>query len=344
MSDSEQKIIKATEVDLKIVFSDILKGYTIMKRKKQQQTFYIKHLSLFDNIVTDTLYRDSLKEAKEKKLPTEKEKAEYLAKEDLWTKKQDMELAGLVKYVENLRTTKSKMYLSSQIKEIKGQIEENEEKIFELTREKDHLLGYTAEKYATKRSNEVYIQQAVFKHEECEQLAISEEEFDYMTDEELNKFVMDYNESTQFITIDNIKKLSLMPFFCNYFYLCDDNPMTFYGKPVVDLSYYQSELFTFGRYFKNLIQNSDISPPDEIRNDPDKMIEFYESNKNAKAGMDKMDQKLGDKSGATSLVGATKEDLQALGIKTGNQGLNLSKIAAEKGGQLDMKDFMDLHG
>ncbi len=344
MSDSEQKIIKATEVDLKIVFSDILKGYTIMNQTKKSEILYIKHLNLFDNVTTDTLYRDSLEGAKEKKLPTEKEKAEYLEKENLWTQKQDMELAGLKKYVENLRTTKSKMYLSSQIKEIKKQIEENEEKIYELSREKDHMLGFTAEKYATKRSNEVYIQQAVFKDKECSELAISEEEFDYMTDDELNKFVMDYNNSTRFITVDNIKKLSLMPFFCNYYYLCDDNPMTFYGKPVIDLSYYQSELFTFGRYFKNLAQDSDINPPSEIKNDPDKLVEFYESNKNAKEVMEKMDQKLGDKSGATSLVGATKEDLQALGIKTSNQGLNLSKIAADKGGQLDMQDFIDLHG
>ena len=135
-----------------------------------------------------------------------------------------------------------------------------------------------------------------------------------------------------------------MPFFCNYYYLCDDNPHIFYGKPVVDLTFYQAEMFAFGRYFKNLAQDAKVQPPDEIRNDPDKLIEFYEAKKNADAVMDKANERAGDKGGATSLVGATKEDLEALGYQQG-QGttVSLTDVANKKGGSLSMEDFIQLH-
>ena len=44
-------------------------------------------------------------------------------------------------------------------------------------------------------------------------------------------------------------------------------------------------------------------------------------------------------------MGATKDDLDAIGVKTGGpQTVNLSKLAKDKGGQLSMDDFVDLHG
>ena len=135
-----------------------------------------------------------------------------------------------------------------------------------------------------------------------------------------------------------------MSFFCNYFYLCDDNPQIFYGKPVVDLTFYQAEMFTYGRYFKNLAQESKGSPPEEIRNDPDKLIEFYEVRRNADEILDKASQKTGEKMGASSLVGATKEDLEALGYnESGGGSVDLAKIADEKGGTMNMDDFIEIH-
>jgi len=342
---SEEQIKKAREIDLKVVFGDILNGYTeISSDILDENPHYIKHLNIFDTVQTDKLYDRCYIKAKTMGLPTEEEQVKYLNKEELWTSKNEAELEDSRLFVSNLRMTKSKLFLKSQINPILKEIESGEEKTRKLLQEKINLMGYTAESYANKRSNEIYIQQAIFKDKAFKTLSIDEDKFNHITDSQLKELTTDYNDSTEFLTLDNIKKISLLPFFCNYFYLCEDSPMIFYGKPVVDLSFFQAELFAFGRYFKNLVQESKAQPPEEIKNDPDKLMDFYEMRRNAEEVMEKLEKRTGESAGASSLVGATSEDLEAMGYKKGaGKTLSLSDVASKKGGNLDMKDFMDLH-
>tara|TARA_B100000959_G_scaffold280173_1_gene341547 strand:- start:508 stop:1542 length:1035 start_codon:yes stop_codon:yes gene_type:complete len=340
----ETKIEKVTETELKLVFADVLRGYTKIDGEKldSENDFYIKHLSIFDNIRTDQDYEEALKKAKKSDLPTEKKQLEYLNRDKIWTQEEESELAQLKSYISNLGETKSKMFLKSQIDVIKKDIDNASIKLLNLENQKAQYMGLTAEKYAMKKANETYIQQGVYKDQDFKELAVGDEEFNDLTDEKLSELTQAYNESSRNITLENLKKTALMPFFCNYYYLCDDNPQVFYGKPVVGLTFFQAELFAYGRYFKNLAQDSKASPPDEIRNDPDKLVEFYEMRKVADETMDKIDQKVGDKGGATSLVGATKEDLEAIGYKGGDT-VSLSELAKKKGGSLSMDDFMEIH-
>ena len=53
---------------------------------------------------------------------------------------------------------------------------------------------------------------------------------------------------------------------------------------------------------------------------------------------------IGKEGAATSLVGASPEALQRLGLDNPNETINLAKKAAEKGGRLSMDDLMKLHG
>ena len=343
---SEESIKKATETDLKIVFNDVLNGYTeITSDILDEGVHYVKHLSLYDNVRTDKLYDTCFKKAKSMGLPTEKDQIQYLDEEKLWTSEEDKELQTKIQFADSLKATKSKMYLKSQIQGLVKQIEEAEAEVEGLKIKKMEMMGFTAEAYAHKRANELYIQKAIYKDTDLKELSISDEVFNHITDKQLGQLTKDYNDCTLFLTIEEIKKISLMPFFCNYFYLCDDNPLTFYGKPVIDLSFFQAELFAFGRYFKNLAQESKAQPPDEIRNDPDKMIEFYEMRKNADELMEKVESRAGDKSGASTLVGATSEDLEAIGYKKGGGNtIDLMDVASQKGGKLSMDDFIDLHG
>jgi len=341
----EKKIEKAKEIDLKRIFADVLRGYSEMTCSLYKDVpLYIKHINIYDNVNTDSLYEKCLDKAVTQGLPTEDKQKEYLQEQDLWTEKQEREMGQKEIYIKNLKNTKSKMYLKSQIDEMKEEINEEEEQLFRMLKKRSELMGFTAEKYAFKTSNELFIQKALYKDPKCTELLLSMEDFNYLTDKDLSKIASEYNSHTKFLNVDSLKKISLMSFFCNYFYLCDDNPQIFYGKPVVDLTFYQAEMFTYGRYFKNLAQDSKATPPDEIRNDPDKLIEFYEARKNADEVMDKVNEKAGEMGGASSLVGATKEDLEALGYKQGEAGtVSLTDVANKQGGKMDMDDFIKLH-
>ena len=152
-----------------------------------------------------------------------------------------------------------------------------------------------------------------------------------------------YNKSTKKFQSGSLKRISVSGFFTNLFYLCDDDPFVFFGKAVVGLTFYQIELFGYGRYYKNLIQNSENQPPEEISKDPEKLVEWFESSKSARETLDKSKIE-GQEGSATSLVGASKEDLKRLGLDNPNETINLAKKAAEKGGKLTMDDMMKLHG
>ena len=131
-------------------------------------------------------------------------------------------------------------------------------------------------------------------------------------------------------------------FFLNNFYLCEDNPQIYYGKPVVELTYNQSELFSYGRYFKYILSEMKNKPHPDVMDDPDKLIELYNVGKNA----DKIKESM-ENADASTVVGATNEDLERMGLKAPTdepqQGISLAAEAAKKGGKLSMEDLMKLH-
>ena len=200
----------------------------------------------------------------------------------------------------------------------------------------------TVEGFADKKVNEQYIRLSTYEDEFFEENKFTREEFDELENEDILELVSLYNATTSKFLGDNLKYAALSPIFLNFFYLCDDNVVNFYGKPVVELSFYQAELFGYGMRFKNILSDTKNKPPDHVAEDPEKLIEWAEANKNAEQHL-KNDGESEDGS-ATSLVGATKEDLEHLGIDTKTEGISLQKAAEKSGGSLNMEDLMKLHG
>jgi hypothetical protein len=81
----------------------------------------------------------------------------------------------------------------------------------------------------------------------------------------------------------------------------------------------------------------------EMMDDPDKLIGQHNIEQN-KDSVLKEDGKSGS---ASTIVGATKEDLEALGVSaTENLGetIDLNKAVEEKGGTMSMDELIKLHG
>ena len=119
----------------------------------------------------------------------------------------------------------------------------------------------------------------------------------------------------------------------------------FFGVPVVDLTYHQVELFGYARHFKHMMTELKSKPPEEYYDDPDKLIEYVEAGKNADKMIEKSKKNEKEHS-AMSVVGATKQDLERMGLSAGNHEIgdvNLSNVAAQKEGSLDMEDMIKIH-
>jgi hypothetical protein len=206
-------------------------------------------------------------------------------------------------------------------------------------------MGFTAESFANKKINEFYIYNTIHKDPELTTLFFEEDEFEYINFENFSKLIAAYNKNTNHYNSLNLKRVALSTFFLNYFYLCDDNPQIFFGKPVMNLTYHQVELFGYARHFKHMMSEAKSKPPDEYYDDPDKLIEYVETGKNAESMIEKA--KSGSReNAATSIVGATKQDLERMGLSAGNHDVgdvNLSKVASQKEGSLDMEDLIKIH-
>ena len=325
---------------LKVIFSEILRGYTLVENKDFGK-IKIKHFNNFDSAELDIKNRYFYEKARDQGLPTREQKIEYLLKEDIWDEKKNKEILNLKTMIAGLKNSKSKVFLQSHIDDINRQLEENQLKLAHLEIQKEELIGFCAENYAQRRINEHYMQKAILK--DNGEFLLSNEDFEDLQQDQLMGLISTYNKNTRKFESPNLKKISLSGFFTNLFYLCENNAYTFFGKPLVELTFYQVELFGYARYYKSLMESSESKVPDEVRQDPEKIVEWFESSKNAKEVMDKS-QTAGKEGSATSLVGATKQDLKRLGLDNPNETISLAKKAAEKGGSLTMQDMMKIHG
>ena len=327
---------------LRVIYADVLSGYTKVVDNKYKEAF-IKHLDTVDaadmDVIKDTHYKD----AKEKGLPTEKERLEYLDEQKEWTTQEENELLGLQSYVRQLEVNKSKLFLERERNSIINQIKEIEGDIAIKGAKRMEFIGITSDSFSSKKANEHYIFQSLFKDRECSESLLSEEEFDELSSKDIYYLVDIYNTHMKRCNAINLKRIALSGFFLNFFYLCEDNPFTFFGKPAVALTFYQAELFGHAKFFKHILQDSKNKPPHDIMDNPDAIIDWYESSKAADAAFDKV--KDSGNVGGSSIVGASKKEMTKLGaIDDGDRFIDLAAEAAKKGGSLSMEDMIKLHG
>lgn len=340
MSDAKETI---SDGYLRTIYAQILNGYTKFEDKEFGKG-YIRHLSNQGTLDLETVKSKYQSKVEELKLPSEKDQEELLDKEGIWTAEDKHKIAQLQTYVTNLKDTRSKLYLHSQIKELSIEIEKKEFELSKLLMEREEYMGHTSEKFVNRKVNEYYAAHIIYKDKEFKELKWSEEEWAELDDDVISRIITTYNYHTKGFDTATLKRVSLASFFTNVFYMCDNNPYHFYGIPIVRLTYFQIELFSFAMYYKSIMTDSKVRPPESIMYDPDKLAEWYETGKNAEEMLEKLDTDAKD--GAVSLVGATKDDLKRLGMDVDKDPslISLSSEAKKKGGKLDMNDFIELHG
>jgi hypothetical protein len=318
---------KFDDRELKRLFVEITKGYTEVRRGKE--VFYIKHFNQEDQFEIDDFYFQKLESLKDSGIPTEEQVLEQLAKKKIWTTQDEVWLSQKELEINQLVKTRDKQSLPSQIEYFDGLIQTERTELFRKKAQRAGLIGDTRERFANQSVNSYFILQSFYKDKECQNLLVSPEEFEEMEDDTLLDFSLLYSKSMKMYNDESIKKVAVCSFFQNLFYLAE-NIQQFWGKPIKDLTIYQTELSSYGRYFKSVLQNSEHEIPEEIRSDPDKLLGF--------AKMDnKMKENLSKGSGQNASFTGTKEDAKKLGIKLTNE---YSKHAKRLGRNLTRDDML----
>ena len=322
-------------LDYKKSFRDICQGYTLINCSFGK--LYFKHINISDQVLLDESKEDYLKEAKNRGIPTIEESLINLKEEGYWTDVDERAIKQEEVFLHKITEQKKNTYLKSQIDILNKQLNESLLKINELKNKRNSYLGNTCEHYAEQRVTEEFLKFTIYKDKNLDTLFYLEEEFDNINSDNLSELIKIYNSILNNFSDSRIQKLVLEDFFSYYMPYCED-PIHFYGKPIINLTYNQLRLILYARYFKNILSTND-KIPENYKKDPDKLIDYVNANEKAKEKMQQKDNQ------ATSIVGATKEDYKYINMDKGNtKNVSLAEEAKKKGGSLDMKDLMKLMG
>ena len=298
---------------------------------------FIKHQSTSDLVDFDDVYESYYDRARTKGLPTEEEIFEELKKDGVWTPKDDTEIESQSLYLDSLIKNKKNIYLKSALRQVNKQIEEAENKLAELKNKKSNLITNSCEIYATNRANDYYMVNSFFKDKDLSEPLYSKEEYEYASGQEVTELIRTYNNFHMRFDERSIQNLTLQDFYKIY-YAFSESANDFFGKPILFLTNFQLNLIIYTRIFKNIFEHYD-DIPEKINKDPAALLDFA----NSSEAREEIKRKFDGDNAASTIVGATKEDMEELGLAP-NEGTSLSEAAKKKGGTLDMKDLMDLSG
>jgi len=294
---------------------------------------YIKHVNIRDQRYLHKYFEKYKDLALKRGLETEAERIKYVLKEKLWEEKDDMKIASLEGEITNLKKTVNQLLLASQREEYNKLILQRAEELYELKKSRSEVVGKTAEDYGTGRSSDELLRFLLFKDKDLKENLYTEEEFAELEGWEIKQLTDLHLDIQSRLADDQIQKAVLRPFFSMYLSLCED-AYGFYQKPVTELTIYQLRVVLFGRMFFNIFQHTE-DIPDNIRDDPEKLLAYSQSKSSGNTGG------IRDDADSSVVFGATNQDVKELG---GEKAVSLSEEAKKHGGQLDMTQMMRLAG
>ena len=245
------------------LYNQIISGYT--PTSFLDSKVFIKHFSDNDFSSFEEEAETFFEQAVERGLIPEKESLKTLIKLGHWTQEKEDKIFDLGASIKDAQ--KQALDIASHDVDrkegLKNFIANLNDQRYALEKERAELIGTTAESYSQRKNNERLILHSLFKDEQLTETLLSEEEFDELPQDLLLEAISLYNLNMEFFTEKWIKKIAVMPSFLNAFFLCNDDPRMFFGKPVIELTIYQTDLFSKGKYFKSILNESEQDGPDE---------------------------------------------------------------------------------
>ena len=328
------------------IYGDIIVGFSVLNL--EDEVFYSKHLTVFDLIALEEINEDVEKEGASKGFISEEEKLKNLDKTNDWKKEEEEIHQREKKEIENLSKSLEKIFIQSQRKGLEKELAEKTKKYEKREQERASLVGQTLDHFKEKRENEESIRISLYKDKQLTTPAFSRKEYSEIDDDFFLEIINKYNKEIQRFSEGNIKKIAVSGFFLNSFFLSDNNCFSFFGKRVIDLTFFQQNLFSKGILYKSIL-SQDKNPPESFYEDIDKLVGWFDSM--IGAGESSSKKKGANKKEGTSLsaiVGASKEEMEVLANKEGSKIINIreemEKYKKElKKDSLNTIDIVNLH-
>jgi len=320
--------------DLADLIVEIFDGVTVLN--SSFGPIYVKHFHQLDTRKILSQRDIYLEQAKKRGLILEKDALDSLIKDEMWDLESENEIQKKITFIENLKKSTSKINIPSKRENHRKLIENEKNKLAELSFERESLLGLTAEKYVDKKVNKEFFESLVFDGPDLKNRVF--DSIDYSERKKLSE--LSEMESVFFkrMSEKNISTAVLSPFYSPYLAYSED-PMGLFGIPLKDLTAFQLKMLTYARSFLNIFKNSQKEIPESIAKDPELLMSHYEAQKNNAQPKGRGSE--GD--GGSTYFGANKDDIEQMKAED-EDAVDLSKAVEDSGGSMNMQDLMKLHG
>jgi hypothetical protein len=329
-----------------LIYSKVTLGHSV--EFVNDKKLYFKHPTLTEHFNLYRNYNLYISYAEKIGVLKESDQLEKAVENKWWSVENESKISFLKKTIKNLYTTREKLFYQSQKKDLDQQIKYYQKLLISYEKERKDLINYTAEEYAEGKFLDNLLINLIYKDENLtEKFFETSDVFYELEDETINTIKSSFQKYTNLFSSFNLKRVAVTGFFQNLVYLTSE-PTTFWGKPASQCSKYQIDLLVYGKIYRNIIESyhkgsKDI--PQDISEDPDLFVEWIDNqgNDNTSKSKSKNRNSKDSKNLVSSYVGASKEDLDKMGVKVEKiKGKSLLAMAEEKGGTLEKSDYLNV--
>ena len=317
---------------LEEILFEVFNGFSVFRSKFGP--VYIKHFHALDSSKILINSKRYLEDAKKRGLPTEQEILDDLIKEGMWSEDQDAKIADNKEKIRSRNNVISSIGIPSKLEIYKQETAVIKSETEKLEKEKTSLLGVTAEVYSNKRAQKDFLENLLFLDKDFKNPA-----FDIAEESNLDKeieFSKMHKSFFEKFTDINISTMVLSNAYSPYLPF-SESVIDVFGKPLKDLTAFQVKTISYARSFLNVFKNAQEEIPENVARDPELLLDFSQSKRTS------VKNKGSENQGGTTYLGATKEDIEKMKSEDENT-LVLSEEINKKGGGLNMKQMMELHG
>ena len=289
--------------DILNCLKDVVKGFTVYNNK-----WFIKHLAVFEDNDVRSFYNLQMEELVD--IPTREDQEAMLIDNGIWSKENESELSLLKVRIEAAKSTLENILIKSQRSVVEKQLEEFESRFAVLALEKHEYIGSVREDVANQNTCEFIVEKSFFIDEGLANKVFKNQ--DDLYEQSLEK-VEKMKDVVFFIKAlaggQMCKKMACSQTFQSIISIIPKGQeYKLFQKPIIELTSNQISLIQYGQIFRSIMENFNV--PEEIQNDPDKILEIPKQAKKIQEIQDKAQSNDYN----TSYVGATSKEMKEMGM------------------------------
>lgn len=258
------------------------------------------------------VYDHWFEQYKKRGVPTNEEADKFLLESGDWSKEDNIIVEQLEAEIERLKATAKAERIPTRVANINRQIAKAKGMLSEKMKQKISLRPVTCEMGANLKLNDFAVVTSFYRDQACMERLYSDEDYEEMERPEIDSLAVKFTEGMDVVSEIKIQELALSDFFSPMFSLYS-SPKEFFDKPIVSLTRPQITMCFYTKVFKSIFENIPKIPKHVAKN-PEALLEFaenYDPTQGQSANRKSTPARESDV-GARMIVGATKEDLEAM--------------------------------